>query len=181
MQAVDGSISALSSESTDKAAIQAAAVNAAGELHPVSLIVTFDSTFDVNSLQSAGQVIHRYQKVFNGASLVTMSNQVEAIANMTGITGVYLDEMRKIDTDATPSFDPAVSAWNTLGGQQNAGEGITVGILDMGICEIHLSLSDPDPSGKTLSCTSSQARCQWFCDVDPRIPVILVRLSSESE
>ena len=94
LQTVDGSISPLSSESTDKAAIQAAAVNAAGTLRPVSLIVTFDSNFDVNSLQAAGQVIHRYQKVFNGASLVTMSNQVEAISTMAGVTGVYLDEMQ---------------------------------------------------------------------------------------
>ena len=148
LQTVDGSISPLSSESTDKAAIQAAAVNAAGTLRPVSLIVTFDSNFDVNSLQAAGQVIHRYQKVFNGASLVTMSNQVEAISTMAGVTGVYLDEMQKLDTDASPAFIGALSAWKSLGGQKNAGEGITVGILDSGIWPEHPSLSDPDPSGK---------------------------------
>ncbi|MFN8443198.1 MAG: S8 family serine peptidase [Caldilineaceae bacterium] len=150
LQPVDGSVFEGNTEQTDKATINAVAAAGTGPLHPVSLIVTFDSSFDINTLQSVGgsKIVHQYSVLFNGASLVTMSDQVDAIAHLGGVTGVYLDELRHLDTDATPSFIGATAAWQSLGGQKNAGENVTVGILDSGIWPEHPSVSDPDPSGK---------------------------------
>jgi subtilisin family serine protease len=116
----------------------------------VSVIVTFDQSFDVKTLEAAtgGQIIHRYKQVFNGASLVVPTDKVGSIASLPGVKAVYLDEVRKVDMERTPQFIGAPSAWRQLGGQENAGEGIVVGVLDTGVWPEHPSFSDPDPSGK---------------------------------
>ena len=125
----------------------------AGELELVSIIVTFDESFDANALESAsgGKIIHRYKEIFNGASLVLGSNKIDAVASLSGVTGVYLDEVRYIDTESSPDFIGAPAIWNALGGQENAGEGTVVGVLDTGIWPEHPSFSDPDPSGKAYN------------------------------
>ena len=119
------------------------------EFEPVSIIVTFDDSVDAKTLQgvSGGQVVHRYSEVFNGASLVLPGGKVDDVAAVPGITGIYLDEVLQIDTDASPAFIGAPAVWDALGGQENAGEGIVVGVLDTGVWPEHPSYSDPDPAG----------------------------------
>jgi subtilisin family serine protease len=123
---------------------------AAEELEAVSIIVTFDESFDASALEAAseGKIIHRYSKVFNGASVVLAGGKVDAVASLPGVTGVYLDQVWQLDTDSSPDFIGAPAVWNALGGQENAGEGIVIGVLDSGIWPEHPSFSDPDPSGK---------------------------------
>ncbi|NLF13575.1 MAG: S8 family serine peptidase [Anaerolineaceae bacterium] len=115
----------------------------------MSVIVTYDDTVDPNALERAadGQVVHRFSKIFNGASLVLPGAKVEELAALPGITGVYLDEVLQIDTEASPAFIGAPTVWNALGGQQKAGEGIIVGVLDTGIWPEHPSFADPGPDG----------------------------------
>ena len=122
---------------------------AVDELEAVSLIVTFDKSFDVRALEAevGGKIIHRYSKIFNGASLILAGDKVEKVSSLKGITGVYLDELRQLDTDVSPGFIGATRVWDDLGGQGSAGEGITVGILDSGIWPEHPSYADPDPFG----------------------------------
>lgn len=160
---VDGSISPISSESVDKETVKAAR-QGVGALHPVSLIVTFDSSVDINTVQTpgGGKVIHRYSQVFHGISVVTSSDTVDAIASMSGVTGVYPDELMHLDTDVTPGFIGAPSVWNALGGQGKAGEGVVVGVLDSGIWPEHPSFSDPDPSGKPYAAPAHQpSQCKF--------------------
>ena len=65
-----------------------------------------------------------------------------------GIEAIYEDELLSLNTDTSPAFINAPQVWNQLGGQESAGEGVIVGVLDSGIWPEHPSLSDPDPSGK---------------------------------
>jgi uncharacterized repeat protein (TIGR01451 family) len=125
----------------------------ANGLRVVSIIVTFDESFDANTLEATtgGKIIHRYDKIFKGASMVLPGAQVEAVASLKGITGIYLDELQQPDTDVSPVFIGATTAWEQLGGQENAGEGVVVGVLDTGIWPEHPSFSDPDPSGKAYA------------------------------
>ena len=130
-------------------ALPESAAFAPSDLTPVSVIVTYDDSVDPNALERAadGQVVHRFSKIFNGASLVLPGAKVEELAALPGITGVYLDEVLQIDTEASPAFIGAPTVWNALGGQQKAGEGIIVGVLDTGIWPEHPSFADPGPDG----------------------------------
>ncbi|MGA1863835.1 MAG: S8 family serine peptidase [bacterium] len=116
----------------------------------VSIIVTFDESLDESALESVsnGKIVHRYDKVFKGASLILPEDNVDAVSSLKGITGVYLDEIQRLYTDISPDFINAPVLWDQLGGQENAGEGVVVGLLDSGIWPEHPSFSDPDPSGK---------------------------------
>ena len=68
-------------------------------------------------------------------------------------------------------FLGAPTIWNQLGGQESAGEGVIVGILDTGIWPEHPSFSDPDPSGKAICCSppplSGSRECQFSGGANP--------------
>ncbi len=130
----------------------------------VSVIVTLDGSVNPDALAAiaGGEVINRYDKVFNGASLVLAGERVDTLAALPGVTAVYLDTLQQPDTEASPQFIGAPAAWNALGGQSNAGEGVVVGILDTGIWPEHPSFSDPDPSGKAYAAPAARpARCDF--------------------
>ncbi len=116
----------------------------------VSVIVTLEEGADIDQIAAAadGTVINRYDKVFNGGSMILPGENVDALAGRPGVTGVFLDTLQQPTTETSPQFIGAPTAWNALGGQGSAGEGVVVGILDTGIWPEHPSLSDPDPLGK---------------------------------
>lgn len=136
---------------------------AAGELELASIIVTFGDSVDPATLEavSGGQVIHRYKRVFSGASLVLAEDKIGAVASIPGVTGVYLDEVLQIDTDESPAFIGAPTLWSSLGGQESAGEGIIVGVLDTGIWPEHASFSDPDPAGNPYAAPPGSYACEF--------------------
>jgi subtilisin family serine protease len=121
----------------------------AEDLEPVSIIVTFERSFDPRMLEatSGGKLVHRYNKIFNGASIVLAEETIEAVAALDGVTGVYLDEVYQLDTDESPGYIGAPALWSALGGQGVAGEGIVVGVIDSGVWPEHPSFADPDPAG----------------------------------
>ena len=129
------------------------------ELETVSIIVTFDEATSVSSRSQAldqtlesvsgGQVIHRYHKIFSGASLVLSGDKIDQVARLAGVTGVYLDEMQSLDTENSPGFIGAPVVWSDLGGQESAAEGTVFASLDTGIWPEHPSFSDPDPLGNS--------------------------------
>ncbi|HMN28665.1 MAG TPA: S8 family serine peptidase, partial [Caldilineaceae bacterium] len=127
------------------------------------LIVTFDDSVDAAALPAVpdAQIVHRYKEVFNGVSLVTKEANIEAIADMDGVTGVYPDQLLQLNTDVSPGFIGAPTVWSALGGQGSAGEGVIVGVLDSGIWPEHPSLSDPDPSGKPYAPKSGTYACDF--------------------
>jgi subtilisin family serine protease len=136
----------------------------------VSVIVTFDETIDASTIEAAtgGTVTHTYKKIFNGASVVLPGASVADLAQLDGVTGIYLDELMQPDTDNSPTFIGAPTVWEALGGQESAGEGVTVGILDTGIWPEHPSFSDPDPSGKTYAAPLVVPGSNGFAGGTPR-------------
>src|SRR5262249_24806360 len=93
------------------------------------------------------QVLHRYQMVLNGVALRVAKDEVAAIAAIPGVVAVYPDELHQPTTDRSPAFIGAQVAWKALGGQEVAGEGVIVGMIDTGVCPEPPPFSDPDPEG----------------------------------
>jgi subtilisin family serine protease len=65
------------------------------------------------------------------------------------VKAVYPDELLPLDTDRSPEFIGAPALWSRVGGQDEAGEGVVVGIIDTGIWPEHPSVADdgsyPEP------------------------------------
>ena len=128
----------------------------------------FDFATRLRGAMPTARIVHQYQAVVNGMSLIVPETQISTLASLPGVAGVFEDKLQKPDTDASPSFIGAPDLWNQLGGQSNAGEGVIVGVLDTGIWPEHPSLSDPDPSGKPYSAPGGPARgCQFSGGANP--------------
>lgn len=156
LQATDqgGEVQQQSVESVpEKAASTASRGISSSDLKPVSIIVVFDDSVSAEQIAaiSGGQITHRYNKVFRGASLVVGEQQIGIVQAIDGVSAVYLDTLQQLETDASPAFIGAPTVWNALGGQLSAGEGVVVGVLDSGVWPEHPSFSDPDPSGKAFA------------------------------
>jgi len=103
---------------------------------------------DLLSAIPSSRMVHRYDIVFGGVSVIVPGSQVTALSQLPGVKAVYPDRLKKPDTDKSPAFIKATQLWSQLGGAEKAGEGIVVGVIDTGIWPEHPSFSDPDPSGK---------------------------------
>jgi len=95
-----------------------------------------------------GQVTQDLEVILNAVAMVVPVDQIESLYTLPNVETVYPDEILQIDTDNSPQFIGAPKVWSQLGGQESAGEGVIVGVLDTGIWPEHPSFSDPDPSGK---------------------------------
>jgi uncharacterized repeat protein (TIGR01451 family) len=93
-------------------------------------------------------VTAHYRYVFGGVAMVLPADQLDAATKLPGVVKVYHDQLRQPTTDHSPQFIGAPTIWNALGGQESAGEGVVVGVVDTGIWPEHPSFADPDPSGK---------------------------------
>ena len=93
------------------------------------------------------EVTQTYELIVGGVAALVPADQIDRIARLSGVTGVYLDELHQLDTETTPEFIGADGLWADLGGQDEAGEGIIVAAIDSGIWPEHPSVSDPDPAG----------------------------------
>ena len=110
------------------------------------------------------RVTYRYETVLGGIAMRVPADQLARVAQLPGVKAVYRDRLLKLHTDKSPTFITAKPLWTKLGGQDEAGEGVVVGILDTGIWPEHPSFSDPDPMGKPYAAaTASHAalQCQF--------------------
>ena len=78
-----------------------------GDLEEVNIIITVDESIDAGTLKDTlsnyGQVTYEYNTVFNGVAVSRVAGaNLDAIASMAGITGIYLDEEVELTTDAGP-------------------------------------------------------------------------------
>jgi uncharacterized repeat protein (TIGR01451 family) len=96
---------------------------------------------------SGAEVRQRFDVVLGGVSMLVPESQLDAVRALPGVEAVYLDTLLQLDTNVSPQFIGAPTIWKDLGGQDDAGEGVVVGVLDSGIWPEHPSVADPDPAG----------------------------------
>lgn len=92
-----------------------------------------------------GQKLYDYTYSFNGFAAQLSLSQANKLASVNGVIVVNADELQTMDTSSTPTFlglnDPG-GLWDQLGGVDNAGEGIIIGLIDSGIWPESPSFSD---------------------------------------
>lgn len=112
--------------------------------------------------------------VVGGVSAAVPADRVAAISRMAGVDRVMKDDLHQLLTDASPEFIGAPTTWNELGGQDDAGEGVIVGVLDTGIWPEHDSVSDPDPTGEAYAAppapVSGTRDCEFSGGTNPGDP-----------
>jgi uncharacterized repeat protein (TIGR01451 family) len=113
----------------------------------------------------------RYRYVFGGVAVALPEQQVDVLAKLPGVIKVYRDQLRQPTTDHSPQFIGAPTIWNALGGQESAGEGVVVGVVDTGVWPEHPSFADPDPSGKPYAAppASWHGSCEQPTDGSPAL------------
>ncbi|HLF28277.1 MAG TPA: S8 family serine peptidase [Anaerolineae bacterium] len=145
----DGSLSGLPATSPNVTGAPLDVDSAASQLY-LGYLAQEQDRFVAEAAKAAptAQITHRFDIIIGGVSMLVPADQVEALSKLPGVQAVYVDELLQLDTERSPQFIGAPTTWNKLGGQQKAGEGVIVGVLDTGVWPEHPSFSDPDPSGK---------------------------------
>jgi subtilisin family serine protease len=119
----------------------------------------------------AAAVVHSYDVVYGGLSVLVPPSKVAELSQMEGVTDVQRDELLQPETDRSPQFIGAPNLWQKLGGQGSAGEGVIVGVLDTGVWPEHPSFSDPDPLGKPYAAPppppSGTRQCEFSGGANP--------------
>ena len=96
--------------------------------------------------------LYSYKYAYNGFAATLTKKQADSLRSKPGVLTVVADELMKPDTISTSGMLGLESGiWNDLGGQDNAGEGVIVGIIDSGIWPENPSFSDRggvNPVGK---------------------------------
>lgn len=88
---------------------------------------------------------YSYVYSFNGFAAELSDAQAEALTAKPEVLAVSKDELRQVDTSTTPHFlglDAPGGIWSQLGGTDNAGDGVIIGLVDSGIWPESLSFSD---------------------------------------
>ena len=95
--------------------------------------------------ESGGQKLYDYGYTFNGFAAELTLQQANKLSKVDGVLQVSPDQLQTIDTSSTPSFlglDAKKGLWKQLGGPDDAGEGVVIGIIDSGIWPESLSFAD---------------------------------------
>jgi subtilisin family serine protease len=80
--------------------------------------------------------------VYGGIALTLPGNQAAALLTLPGVAAVQSDHPEKLLTDSSPEFIGAPTIYNQLGGSDNSGKGVIVGVLDTGAWPEHPSYID---------------------------------------
>ncbi len=95
--------------------------------------------------------VYDFKYTFNGFVAELTETQAEILKAQAGVLSVTKDELQHAVTSSTPTFlglDERGGLWDRLGGVDDAGEDIVIGIVDSGIWPENPSFSDrSDPRG----------------------------------
>lgn len=103
---------------------------------------------NLKSRVPTAKTTHEFDIILNGVSLLVDPDDLGELAKLPNVERILPDKLQKLNTNETPDFIGAKGAWKEDGGQDSAGEGVIVGVIDSGIWPEHPSFSDPDPKGK---------------------------------
>jgi subtilisin family serine protease len=101
-----------------------------------------ESVASLRSLVPDAEVVYRYDLVLAAFSARVPVASLDRLARVANVRAVLPDEVQQLDTYSTPDFIGAPSTWSQVGGQDLAGQGVVVGILDSGIWPEHPSFAD---------------------------------------
>ncbi len=89
------------------------------------------------------KVIRRVSLLLNALIIRATPEQAHALESVKGVRGVYPNGTFGMAMDAIPGFLGAPAAWERLGGIDEAGKGIRIGIIDSGVDIDHPMFQDP--------------------------------------
>jgi len=112
----------------------------------------------LSDVGAASGKLYDYHYTFNGFAALMTPAQAAALEGRDDVVRVWADAARFPETDNTPDFLGLTDdggLWDQVGGQENAGEDVVIGVIDTGIWPEHPSFSDqtdlayrPGASGK---------------------------------
>jgi minor extracellular serine protease Vpr len=88
---------------------------------------------DLSLSAPSAEVDFRYAAAFNGLAVRIYPDEAAALLQMEAVKRVYPDRMRTALLDSSTAVINAPALWNDLGGQEHAGEGIRIAVIDTGI------------------------------------------------
>lgn len=104
-------------------------------------------------------VLHDYKLVLNGFAALLTDAEVRTLMARPDVLAVTADTPRELTTTYTPAFlglDKPGGAWAQLGGKEEAGEDVIIGIVDGGIWPENPAYADRvDANGKPTFDTSA--------------------------
>ncbi len=95
--------------------------------------------------EAGGEKLYDYGYTFNGFAAEMTLDEAQKATKVNGVLRVTPDTLLKLDTSSTATFlglDAKKGLWQKLGGNQNAGKGVVVGIVDSGLWPENPSFSD---------------------------------------
>jgi subtilisin family serine protease len=101
-----------------------------------------DFVAQVSSAIPGASITHRFDVILGGVAVALPNDQITALSALPGVTAIYPDTLRQMQTDSSPSFIGATSLYPQLGGAPNAGKGVIFGVLDSGVWPEHPSFAD---------------------------------------
>lgn len=117
-------------------AIERAGFDALSGVSAMSAVAAEQSSA-ISAVSAFGNVTGSVQLLTNAIFVTTDANNVDDIANLPGVAGVYLDEMlERTHTTSMPYID-ADDAWTGLGVPGVTGEGVIISVIDTGIDYTH--------------------------------------------
>ena len=114
----------------------------------------FLSSLGQNPGTDGVQVLHRETLLINSLVVKATAPEVQELEKHPSVQGVYPNRERYLLMDAAPALVGAPAAWQEVGGSQEAGLGIRIGLIDSGINQNHVMFQDPDlvpPEGFPIS------------------------------
>lgn len=101
------------------------------------------SKHDAALAATGGRKVYSYVYSFNGFAAELTAAQAQALRANPDVLSVEKDQFRQLDTFTTPQFLGLPNGlWQQLGGPENAGEDVIVGVLDSGVWPENPSFSD---------------------------------------
>jgi minor extracellular serine protease Vpr len=89
-------------------------------------------------------VRHRIQNVANALVVEMDAQRAAEVAQMAGVKRVHAIRMYRPSLDRAIGLQKVSDAWSQIGGQDQAGLGVKIGIIDTGIDSGHPAFQDPN-------------------------------------
>jgi hypothetical protein len=108
----------------------------------------FATTMD-SALGRSVAVEFQYLNVLNAMAVRVDAAEAARLARLPGVTGIYRDELRELDSDVSHDLIGSTSIWagDTGPGLATQGEGVVVGMIDTGVNPLHPSFAAVDGDG----------------------------------